>query len=114
RLREADLLDPHLLAEEVDDLLALRGSLDPLDPGVDVFRVLAEDHHVDLLRVLDWRRHALEVAHGPEAYVEVEHLSKRHIERAEPLADGRGERPLDRDQVLANDIDRLLWEQVGR
>jgi hypothetical protein len=48
-VREADLLDAHLVLQELDDLLAGVGAGGPLDAGVDVFRVLAEDHHVDLL-----------------------------------------------------------------
>jgi hypothetical protein len=62
-LGEADLLDAHLLHEEVDDLLGVGGLGLPLDARVDVFRVLAEDHHVDLLGLLDRRRDALEPAH---------------------------------------------------
>jgi hypothetical protein len=48
-VREADLLDAHLVLQELDELLAVVGFGGPFDAGVDVFRVLAEDHHVDLL-----------------------------------------------------------------
>ena len=113
-LREADLVDLHLLLEELDDLLRLRRPLLPLDAGIDVLCVLAEDDHVDLLGVLDRRGHALEVAHGPQADVEVQHLAQRDVERAKALADGRRERPLDRDQILADDVERLVGQQVGR
>ena len=43
------LLDPHLVLQERDDLLRLGRLGGPLDAGVDVLGVLAEDHHVDLL-----------------------------------------------------------------
>src|SRR5438093_1093760 len=114
RVRKADLVDLHLVLQELHDLLRLRRALLPLDAGVDVLRVLAEDHHVDLVRPLHRRGHALEVLHGAQADVEVEHLPQRHVERAEALADGRGERSLDGDEILADDVERLLGQQVGR
>ena len=73
----------------------------PLDAGVDVLGVLAEDHHVDLLGPLHRAGHALEVAHRAQADVEVEHLAQRDVERADAAADRRGERALDADEVLA-------------
>ena len=66
-------------------LRILRGALGArleLDARVDVFGVLAEDHHVDLLGRLHRRGHALEVAHRAQADVQVEHLAQRHVERA--------------------------------
>src|SRR5262249_54582672 len=67
RLGEADLLDAHLALQEVDELPRLGALRGPLDAGVDVLRVLAEDHHVDLLGMPHRARHAAEPAHGPEA-----------------------------------------------
>src|SRR3989454_12519734 len=113
-LREADLRDLHLLLEELDDLLRLGRPLLPLDPRVDVLGILPEDDHVDLLGMLDGRGHALEVAHGPEAHVEVEHLAQGHVERAETFADRRGQRALDGDQVLADDVEGLFGQKIGR
>jgi hypothetical protein len=55
-LREANLGDAHLVLQEIDDLLGARRVGFPLDAGVDVFGVLAEDDHVDQFRVLDRAR----------------------------------------------------------
>src|SRR5437867_3931180 len=112
-LREADLLDAHLLLEEPDDLLGFRRPLLPLDAGVDVLRVLSENDHVHLVRPLDGRRDALEVLHGTKADVQIEHLPKGHVERAEPFTDGRRERALDGDEEFADDVERLVGEEVG-
>ena len=79
----------------------LPDSASPLDAGVDVLGVLAEDHHVGLARVLDRARHAREVAHRPQADVEIELLAQRDVERADAAADRRRQRALDRDRVLA-------------
>ena len=57
------------------------------------------------------RRHALEPAHGAQAHVEVEDLAQRDVERPDAAADRRGERALDPDEVLAEDVDRLLGSQ---
>src|SRR5437867_2645287 len=112
-LREADLLDAHLLLEEPDDLLGFRRPLLPLDAGVDVLRVLSENDHVHLVRPLDGRRDALEVLHGTKADVQIEHLPKGHAERAEPFTDGRRERALDGDEEFADDVERLVGKEVG-
>src|SRR5437016_1767597 len=114
RVREADLVDLHLALEELDDLLGLGRPLLPLDAGVDVLGVLPEDHHVDLVRPFHRRRHALEVLHRAQADVEVEHLAERDVQRAEAFTDGGGERALERDQILADVVERLLGQQVGR
>src|SRR5262249_42246306 len=58
---ETDLLERlrELLLEEVEQPLRFGRARRPFDAGVDVFGVLPEDHHVDLLGALDRRRHAL-------------------------------------------------------
>src|SRR5437762_4255533 len=111
---EADLGDLHLLLEEIHHPLRLRRPLLPLDPRVDVLRVLSEDDHVHLVRPFDRRRHTLEVLDRAQADIQVEHLTKRHVQRAEPFTDRRGERALDRDQVLTDDVERLLGQEVRR
>ena len=100
------------LGEEVEDLLRLGRAGLVLDAGVDVFGVLAEDHHVDLLRVLHRRRHALELAHRAQADVEVEHLAQRDVQRADAAADRRRQRALDADEVLAERLDGLVGQPV--
>ena len=108
--READLLHAHLVLEERDHLLRLGRFGGPLDAGVDVLGVLAEDHHVDLLGRLHRRRHALEVAHRAQADVEVEHLAERDVERADAAADRRRQRALDADEVGLERLDRLVGQ----
>ena len=68
-------------------------------PGVDVLGVLAEDHHVDFLRMLHRRRHALEPAHRPQADIQIEHLAQRDVQRSDAAADRRGQRAFDADEV---------------
>ena len=106
-LREADLLHAHLRAEPLHDLRGLGRAVLPLDAGVDVLGVLAEDHHVGVLWMLHRRGDALEPAHGAEADVEVELLAEGDVERADAAADGRGERSLDGDELGADRVDRL-------
>ena len=71
-----------------------------LDAGVNIFGVLAENRHVDKLRMLDRRRHAVEVAYGPQANVEIEQLTQSDVERSHAAADRSGQRPLDADKKL--------------
>jgi hypothetical protein len=99
---EADLLDAHLVLQELDQLLGLVGLGFELDAGVDVFRVFAEDHHVGLVRLLDGRRHALEVLDGAQADIQVELLAQRHVQRTDAAADRRGQRALDGHHVFTH------------
>ena len=109
-LGEADLAHAHLVLEEVDHLAGAVGSGLPLDPGVDVLAVLAEDHHVRLGRVAERAGHTWEVADGAEADVEVELLAERDVERADPAAHRRRQRALDRDREVARRLERLVGE----
>ena len=109
-VREADLPHPHLVLEEGDQLAGAGGLGLPLDPGVDVLGVLAEDDHVRLGRVLERARHAWEMPHRPQADEEVELLPQRHVERADAAADRRRHRPLDRDRVLACGLQGLVGQ----
>ena len=74
-LWEADLGGAHLLDDEVDDLLRFVGARLVLDAGVDVFRVLPEDHHIAITRVLDRRRNAFEPPYGSQAGVKIQFLA---------------------------------------
>ncbi|MCY1214236.1 hypothetical protein D9M72_260440 [compost metagenome] len=101
-LGETDLLDAHFLGEELDDLLGLGAAGLPLDAGVNVFGVLAEDHHVDVAGLLHRAGHAFEPAHRTLADIEIELLAQGHVERSDTAADRRGQRPLDGNDVVAN------------
>ena len=110
RCGEADLLDAHFLDEEIDDLLCFGGIGVPFDAGVDVLRILAEDHHVDLLGLLDRRRNSLEVADGAQANVEVELLAQRNIERANAPTHRRREGALDRHDIVLEDVQCFIGQ----
>ncbi len=107
-------LGVHLAHEEIAHAGGFRGAGAPLDAGVHVLRVLAEDDDVESLGVLDGRPHAPEVAHGADARVQVELAAERHVERADPAADGRGERTLDADAVLAQAVERFRRQPLPR
>ena len=66
---------------------SFRRSLLPLDAGVNVFGVLAEDDDIHALGMLHRRRHALVILHRTHAAIEIENLPQRDIERANAAAD---------------------------
>jgi len=105
-----DVGDLHVLFQEVAYLLGLVGAGLPLDAGVDVLGVLPEGDHVHLLRVLDGRRDAVDVVGRADVRVQVERLAERDVQRSEAGADGRRQRPLDRDAVVADGRDGVLGE----
>jgi hypothetical protein len=115
RLGKADLLvgRREVGLEQPEHLLRVVGAGGELDARVDVLRVLAEDHHVDLVGTLHRRGHALEPAHGPQAHVEIEDLPHRDVQRADAAADGRRERALDADEIGAERIERRIRQPVA-
>src|SRR4030042_1281087 len=60
----------------------------PLNPFVDVLRVLSEDDDVHLLALLDRARHPLEIPHWPHARVEIQDLSNGHVEAPDAAPNG--------------------------
>ena len=114
RFRKADLLDAHLVLQPVDDFLHLGRAGLPLDAGVDILRILPEDHHVDFLGVLHRRGNAREVADRAEADVQVQGLAQGDVQAADAAADRGGQRALDADEVLAERIHRGLREPVAQ
>ena len=96
------------LFREFDQLLDFGRAGFPLDADVNVFGVLAEDDDVHALGMLHGRRHAGEIAHGPHAGVEIEHLAQGHVERADAAADRRRQRALDGDAEVADGLDGVL------
>ncbi len=77
---ETDLGDAHFFFEELDDFGRFRRAGLPLDTGINVFRVFAEDCHVDIAWLLDRARHAFEPAHRAQAHIKVELLTQGHVQ----------------------------------
>ena len=96
------------VAHEGDDGVGFFRIRFPLDARIDIFGVLAIDDDVHLLGVLHWAGRAGDVAHRPHAGVEVQHLAQRHVQAAKAAADGRGQRPLDADDVFPHGVEGLF------
>jgi hypothetical protein len=60
--------------------------------------------------MLDRRRHAVEIAHGTLADVEIEQFTKPDIERSHTAADGRGQRTFDADEKFRKCRHRLFMQ----
>ena len=63
------------IIEQLAQFLGLGSERLDLEAGVDVFDVLAKDHHVDLFGTLHRRRHALEPSHRAQADIQIEDLA---------------------------------------
>src|SRR6185437_2505991 len=100
------------LAEKPDHGIGFGAAGPVFDPGVHVLDVLAEDHHVELLRLAHRAGHALEVAHRPDAGVQVQHLAQGDVEGSDPPADGSGQRTLDGHAVRADGVQGGLGKPV--
>ncbi len=111
---EADLAEffREFFGEEVEYLLRLRRACCVFDTRVDVFRILAEDHHIDLLRMLDRRRNALEPPDRSETNEQVEHLPQRDVQRSDAAADRRRQWSLDANEVGAKRFNRFVRKPV--
>ena len=109
-LGEANLLHPKVFHEDVDQPLGLGRLCRVLNAGIDVLGVLSENDHVGLLGLLEGAGHALEIAHRPQADIEVELLAKGHIQRPNATTHWRGQRALDGDNVVAQDLEGLVGQ----
>jgi hypothetical protein len=110
--RETDLLVELEGLEPCKQLLALLAACLELDTGVNVFGVLTENNHVDVLGALHRAGDTLEVSHGAKAHVEIELLSESDVQGADTTADGGGQGSLDTDKVLAESIKSLSRKPV--
>src|SRR5882762_2375479 len=100
------------LGEEPDHRIGFGAAGPVLDSGVHVLDVLAEDHYVELLRLPHRAGHALEVAHRPDAGVQVQHLAQGDVEGSDPPSDGSGQRTLDGHAVRADGVQGGLGKPV--
>src|SRR5262249_49331303 len=81
-----------------------------LDAAVHVFRVLAEDDHVDLVRPRVRRLDTLEVAHRADAGVQVKAHPQVDVDAAEAAADGRRQWALEAQAVVLERFQRVVRE----
>src|SRR5439155_6750292 len=98
--------------DEIQNFLRLGRAAGVFDTGVNILGIFAEEDHVHFFRMLHGRRNAGEVLNGPEADVEVEHLTERHVERADAAAHRRGERTFDADEEFLERIDGVVGQPV--
>ena len=94
-----------------DHLLRLVAAGLVLDSGVQILRVLADDHEIDVVVTRADARVRLARA---EAGVETELVSQRDVDRAEPGADRGGDRAFQRDAVRLDGSERLLRQRCPR
>ena len=110
---EADLLlaaFQHVFVEELDQAGAIGSSLLPLDAGVNVFGVFAEDDDVHALGMLHRRGHALVILDGADAAIEVENLAQGDVEGADAAAHRRGQRTFDGNAEFADGGDGVIGQ----
>ena len=94
--------------QEVIELLCLGAAVFPLDAGVDVLRVLAEDDHIHIFRMGDRRHYALEPAHRAQADVQVEALAEVDVEAADAASHRCGEGALDAYAVFPEGFEGII------
>lgn len=109
--------DARVLANRVTVLLRQRDEFErgrraggEFDARVDVFRVFAEDDHVQVLRALHHGHDAAEVAHGADAAVPVEVLAHGHVQAAHAAACGCAERTLQGDAVVSEHLQGVVGQ----
>ena len=103
--------EPRAVAlDPLDQLLGLRGALLVLDPRVEVLGVLAHDDEVDVLKARAHSGVGLARPHLPE---QVERFAEAHVDRAEADPYRSRDRPLERDPVAPDRLERLLRQRVA-
>src|SRR5438309_6184902 len=97
-----------LLLQDLDHTDRLGRSFFPFDARVDVLRALAEDDHVEALRMRHGTRHPGDPIDGPHVRVQVEGLPEGYVQGPESATDGGRHRALERDDVLPDRPERAL------
>src|SRR5262249_27148254 len=84
-----------------DDLQAFdnAGNYFVLKAGIKAFRVFPHDHQIDIRITCGNVR---KIAHRAEVGVKIELLSELNVDAGEAAADGRGNRPFERDARALN------------
>ena len=67
------------MLEKIENLLRLGRAPSVLDPRINVFRVLAEDHHIDFFRMFHRRGDSGEILNWAQTNKKIEELPKRDI-----------------------------------
>src|SRR5207302_11440173 len=96
------------LGQEIEYLGGFWSSGGIFDSGVNIFRVFAEDNHVDLLGTLYGGGNAFEILHRPQTNIQIEQLPQRDIQGSNPAADRSSERPFNADQIFAKRPNRVI------
>jgi hypothetical protein len=102
------IFQPNSCFAKCAQLFRLVGARLQFHACVDVFGVLAEDHHVHMVGGNDRAGHAFEVRDRADTGIEVQLLANGDIEAAEATAHRRGERSFDRHAVFADGVDGFL------
>ncbi len=96
------------LGDEIQNLRRLGTPALVFNPRINVFCVLAEDHHVHLFRMLHRARHTREILHRPQTHIKVQHLPQRDIQGSNPTTHRRRQRPLDSHQKFPKRFHRIV------
>ena len=94
--------------------LRLGRSFAPLDAGVNVFGILAEDDDVHLFGMAHGRGHAGDKLHRPPAGVEIHQLPQRHVQAANAATHGRRQRALDGNAIFLDGVERALRQPFAK
>ena len=110
RVLERELRNPRrrLLGDDLDALHDARDDL-VLEPGVQVFGVLADDDDVD---VGEAALHARQIADRPQVRVEIQRLAQPDVDAREALRDRRCHRPLQRNPVRPDRVEQRHGQRL--
>ena len=101
-----------LRLQKLNELGRTTRALFPLDTGIDIFCILAEDHHIDLVAVPNRGGYPFEVTNRSNASVQIQDLTQCDIQTAEATADGGRQRSLDSAAIVADNVEGLLRQPV--
>src|SRR5205814_2399096 len=100
------------MIDEFDQPAGSGSSLLPLEAGVYILCVLAEDNDVKFLRILHRRGHAFVPAHRTLTNIEVENLAQRYVERANAAAHWSGQRAFNGHTKFLDGVNGVLRQPV--
>src|SRR5262249_8675509 len=103
-----------LFIQQRDNLSCAFAAGQEFHTGIDIFGVLAKDHHVYVLRYADGRRNTIEVAYRSNASVQIEYLTERDVEASDSTAYRCCQGSFDRNHEFGDGFNRIVGQPLPK
>ena len=99
-----------MIVQKINQLIAARSALFPLNAQVNIFGVFPIDNHVQFFGAFVGRRRAVVILTGTNTGVEIKNLPQGYVERSNAAANGSREGAFNRHAIFPNGREGVFGE----